>query len=311
MKILNRKLPSSLLYWGGLLFLFASNACEPNYGNLLISPPDFPPLIFAFLNTAVDSQYVILHNATPLSGSFEKFLEEEYQLYRQAKVKLTNGVEDFVFDDQYEIVSPYHEDFEHDFVFVSAHRVHHGESFWLRVEIPRKGVYTASTTAPGDFQILSPHAQDTLEVFKPLIVHWTVSEGAAGYRVGLRWAVIDSTRFKLGRSEKLDTLFAGQHVYVEPSAERAAMVKHGLNLYYDSPGAFPRGTLGNDAIVFVEALDAPAWLARDLNQRGGIYGGPDEVRTMPGDYSNIESGRGLMSAITTKTIPLILPPQKK
>jgi len=311
MKVSNSKPPRFLLGLACRLFSLAFIACEPDYGNLLTSQADLTPSIFAFLNTAVDSQYVILQNPTPLSGHYAKFLEKEYLLYRQATVTLADGTGELVFHDKYEITSATHEDFPHDFVFVSAHRVRPGENYSLRVEIPQKGIYTASTTAPRDFEILSHHAQDTLEVFKPLLVRWTASEGAAGYRVGLRWAVIDSTRLKFGRSEKLDTLYARQHVYVEPSAERVATVEHYVGSYYKSPGAHPRQTLGNDATVFVEALDAPAWLARDLNQRGQLYyGGPEEVRAMPGSYSNIENGRGLMSAVTTKTIPLILPPRK-
>lgn len=312
MNVLNSKPLRFLLGLACRLFSLAFIACEPDYGNLLTSPKDLPPSVFAFLNTAADSQYVILQNPTPPSGSYAKFLEKEYQLYRQAVVSLTDGAGDFVFHDKYEIISPFHEDFVHDFVFVSAHRAQPRENYHLRVEIPQKGVYMASTTAPGDVQILSHRAQDTLDVFKPLIVRWAASERAAGYRVMLRWTVIDSTQFKFGRSNKLDTLYFRNHLYVESSAEQVALLNLDyLTLHYKSPGAFPRQALGNDATIFVEALDAPAWLARELNQRGQLYyGGPEEVRAMPGSYSNIENGRGLMSAVTTKTIHLILPPRK-
>jgi len=313
MKVFTSKPPRFLLYSACLLFSLAFIACEPDYGNLLTSQADLTPSIFAFLNTAADSQYVILRNATPAAGSYRDFLEKEYQLYRRAKVRLTGKAGDLVLHGQYEIRSAFHEDYEHDFVFVSADRVRPGESYSLQVEIPQKGVYTASTTAPGDFQILSHHAQDTLDIFNPLLVRWTASEGAAGYRVGLRWTVLDSSRLKFGTSTKVDTGYGRQYLYVEPSAERVALLNLDyLALYYKSPGAFPRQTLGNDATILVEALDAPAWLARDLNQRGAIYyGGPDEARAMPGSYSNIANGRGLMSAVTMRTIPVILPPRKK
>jgi len=302
------KIRPNKLYPSGCFFLLALCACEPNYGNLLTSPKDLPPSIFAFLNTAADSQYVILHNATPTSGDYAEFLEKEYQLFRQANVTLSNGSGNFLFDDRYELVSAFHEDFEHDFIFVSAQRVQAGESYALRVEIPQKGVYAATTISPGDFEILSHRAHDTLNVFEPAIVRWTASPGAAGYRVGLRWIVIDSSNFKAGWSDKIDTVNWRQQDYVEPEAERVATIKHNLDSFY----RFHRGILMSDATIFVEALDAPAWLARDLNRRGSFqYGGPDEVRTMPGSYSNIENGRGLMSAVTTKTIHVILPAQKR
>lgn len=285
--------------------------CEPDYGNLITSSADLSPSIFCFLNTAADSQYVILRNAVTAQGKDDAWvLEPEFQRLRRASISIQGSGESFIIHNKYEFrESDY--DTERDFVFVSAHRVRPGESYWLRVEVPQKGVYTAATTAPGDFQILSPQALDTLDIFDSVIVRWTASEGAAGYRVGLRWTVIDSTELKRGRSEKLDTLYARQSVYVEPSAERVAMVKHNLKLYYESPGAFPRQTLRNDAIVFVEALDTPAWLAHNINSSGEIFGYEQEDRAMPGVYSNIEGGRGVMSATTTKTISLILPPRKK
>jgi hypothetical protein len=309
MNVSNNKLPRFSVSLAGGLCLLTFIACEPDYGNLLTSPKDLPPSVFAFLNTTADSQYVILQNPIPLSGDYGDFLERDYQLYRQAIVTLADGAGDFVFHDKYEIIKASYADFPHDFVFVSAHRVQPKESYRLRVEVPQKAVYTASATTPGNFEILSHHAQDTLDVFNPVIIRWTASEDAGGYRVGLRWTVIDSSRLKLGLSEKLDRR---KHVYVEPSAERVVMVRHELSMYYESPGAYSSETLGNDAAVFVEALDAPAWLAREINQRGGyVYGGPDEVRAMPASYSNIENGRGLMSAVTTRTIPLILPPREK
>ncbi len=289
-------------------FCFGNWSCTPDYSNLLTSPQDLPPSIFVFLNTAADSQYVILRNATPASGDYKDFLEKEYQFFRQAQVTLSNGNENFKFDDHYELISAFHEDFEHDFVFVSAQHPQAGAGYALRVEIPQKGVYTAATTAPGDFEILSHRAHDTLNVSEPAIVRWSASLGAAGYRVGLHGIVIDSSNFKTGWSDKIDTVNWKQQLYVEPNAERVATIEHNLDSFY----RLHRGTLMSEATIFVEALDSPAWLSRDLNRRSSFqYGGPDEVRTMPGSYSNIANGRGLMSAVTTKTIPVILPAQKR
>jgi hypothetical protein len=296
------------LYRMAVFFLFSFWACEPGYDNLLTSPADFPTSIFAFLNTAADSQYVVLHNSTPPAGPYHEFLEREYQLLRQAKVKLSDGDGDFVFHDRYELVSPFHEDFEHDFVFVSAHRVRPGETYRLHVEIPEKGVYTASTTAPGDFQILAPSPLDTLDVFNPLAVEWTAAQGAAGYRVVLQWTLLDSFRFKSGRSDTIDKVKERMSWYVEPSPQMAMVMEHKLDRYYRFPDAFSKA-LAKDTplLVFVEALDAPAWLAREINQRGS-YEFEKEIRTMPGVYSNIEGALGLMSAVTTKMIPVVLPP---
>ncbi len=139
-------------------------SCKPDYGNLLTSPSDLPPLIFAILNTAADSQYVVLRNPTPPAGPYKDFLEREYQLFRQARVAVRGPSGDFVFNDRYEIASPFHEDFEHDFVFVSAQRVRPGETYELRADIPGKGIFTAVVTTPEDFQISTPSEMDTIDV---------------------------------------------------------------------------------------------------------------------------------------------------
>lgn len=296
-----------------LPFLFW--ACEPDYGNLITSPEDLPPSIFAFLNTAADSQYVIIRNAIPRNikprlerGESDRVLEAEFQRLRQAKVALTGAGEDFVFHDKYELKDSDY-DVERDFVFVSAFKVRPGEAYRLQVEIPEKGVFTASTTAPGDFQILVPKPLDTLDVFKLLTVRWTAAQGAAGYQVGLRWSYIDSTWFKLGMSDKVDTIRDYRYRYIEQSPDPGAIINHSLTAFYTHPDWKYRTLL--EATVFVHALDTPAWLAWKINQRGLVQGGDDEVLTKPGVYSNIAGGRGVMTATTGKTIPVILPPQKR
>jgi len=309
----NNKTAEFLSYLTCLLAALVYSACEPDYGNLLTSPKDLPPSIFAFLNTAADSQYVILHNATPTSGDYAEFLEKEYQLFRQAKVTLSNGSGNFSFDDRYELVSAFHEDFEHDFIFVSAQRVQAGEGYALRVDIPQKNVYTAATIAPGNFQILTPIEKSTLAVSDSLEITWTLAPGAKGYRIGVQWFFIDSTDFKRGRTNQVYKRYGSQTWYTTIPAQHAIAVR--LN-YYESflhnAANYDWTLLTEETILFVEALDEPAWLSRDLNRRGATsYGGPDEVRTMPGSYSNIQNGRGLMSAVTTKTIHVILPAQKR
>jgi hypothetical protein len=297
-----------------LPFLFW--ACEPDYGNLITSPEDLPPSIFVFLNTAADSQYVIIRNAIPRNikprveqGESDPVLEADFRRFRQAIVALTGAGEDFVFHDKYELKIPYYYDIEREFVFVSTHAMRPGEIYRLRVEIPEKGVFTASTTAPGDFQILAPKSLDTLDVFKLLTIKWTAARGAAGYQVGFRWSYIDSTWFKLGMSDKVDTIRDHRYRYIEQSPNPDAIINHSLTAFYTHPDWKYRTLL--EATVFVHALDTPAWLAWGINQRGLVQGGDDEVLTKPGVYSNIAGGRGVMTATTGKIISVILPPQKK
>jgi hypothetical protein len=180
-----------------LLVIFGG--CAPDYGNLITSPKDLPPSIFAFLNTLSDSQYVVLRNAVTAQGKDDdRALEPEFQHLRQAKVALTGGGKDFVFHNKYALKEPYF-DAEREFVFVSAHKVRPGEIYRLWVEIPPKGIFTASTTAPWDFQILEPNPNDTFDVLSPLTVKLTNAKGTAGYRVVLRSTFIDSARLRRAR----------------------------------------------------------------------------------------------------------------
>ncbi len=296
-----------------LPFLFW--ACEPDYGNLITSPEDLPPSIFAFLNTAADSQYVIIRNAIPPNikprleqGESDPVLEAEFQRLRQARVALTGDGENFVFHDKYELKDSDY-DVERDFVFVSAFKVRPGETYRLGVEIPEKGLFTSATTAPGDFQILTPASGDTFDIFNPLPVKLTPAEGAAGYRVVLRPTFIDSAKFKAGAPEYVYQAKGAFFSYVKQSPDPVVVVKHNLDIYYRIPEQLSYTLVA--VSLFVDALDTPAWLAWEINQRGLVYGGEDEVLTMPGVYSNIAGGRGVMTATTSKTIPVILPLQKK
>lgn len=284
--------------------------CTPDYGTLLTSPKDLPPNIFAFLNTASDSQYVILRNVLPQAEVYDDFLEKELMRLRQARVTLTNGSgKNLGIHNQYVMSHPQYDD-EPDFIFVSAQRISPGESFHLRVEIPEKEIYTASTTAPGDFQIFAPNSLDTIAVFDSLHVQWTAAEGAAGYRLLLRWFFLDSTDFKRGRSQEIIKRWVHQYWYFEQTSLPAHWSEPGWLNYYRFPERFPDLTLLPEAEITIEALDAPAWLAREINSREGVLLFETEAKLMPGTYSNIENGRGLMTATTSRAIIVLLPPRR-
>ncbi len=301
-----RKVPIiSLAVFCGL----GNSACTPDYGKLITSPADLPPSIFAFLSTAADSQYVIIQNAEPVPEEAEKFLEAEYQRLRQARVSLQGKQENFIIHRQYERRRSTLYGFAPELVFVSAHRVRPGESYQLRIEIPEKGIYSASTTAPGDFQILAPAPADTIDVFKPMSLRWSPAAGAAGYRLVLRSTFIDSTRFKRGTSNEVEKSLAIRAWYFPASPDPFASVAHGLDFFYKLPGDLDFTLI--ETVLALDAFDAPAWLAHEINQRDASYEFEKEIRLAPGVYSNIAGGRGLMTAITTKTIPLLLPPQEK
>ncbi len=291
--------------------LFILGACTPDYGNLLTSPKDLPPSIFAFLNTAADSQYVILRSAIPPAEIYDDFTAAEFERLRQARVTLTNGAgHELGIHNQYVMHHPQYDD-EPDFFFVSARRIQPGESFQLRVEIPQKGVYTASTTAPGDFQILAPNALDTIAVFDSLHVQWTAANEAAGYRLILRWFILDSADFKAGKSAEIETWWGHRYWYFKHSPSPNARIKVNFERYYLFPEEYEDLTILPEAELTIEALDSPAWLAREINARNGtVLTFEALARLMPGAYSNITNGRGLMTATTSLTITLLLPPRR-
>jgi len=303
-----RKVPIiSLAVFCGL----GNSACTPDYGNLLTSSNDLPPSIFAFLNTAADSQYVILRNATPQAEEYDGFLEKEFQRLRQARVTLTNGAgQDLGIHKQYVMSHPQYDE-EPDFFFVSAQRISPGESFHLRVEIPEKEVYTASTTAPGDFTILAPNPADTIAVFDSLQIQWTAAASAAGYRVILRWFFLDSADFKAGKNDEIVTWWGHRYWYFKRTPSPNARIKVNFERYYLFHEEYEDVTFLPEVELTIEALDSPAWLARELNSRNApVHTFEAEAKLMPGVYSNIENGRGLMTATTSRTIILLLPPRR-
>lgn len=295
-------------------FSFCFLSCESDHDNLLTTPSDLPSAIFALLNTAADSQYVIIRNSRPPEGEREQFIEAEYRRIRQAKVMIEGGGEQLAFNKPYEVENDF--DFYHyrNFVFASAHKVLASETYYLRVEIPEKGVFTASATAPGDFDILAPNSVDAIDVFQPLEVRTTVPQGTAGYRVTLWTHVVDSTDFKSGMSSIVETFWARRYRYFSTSEIPVGVLSHSLSSFYEN-----RNNREYDILqmqLSVEALDSAAWLTHDIyvdSTRytvGGNNGG-EEFRLEPVAFSNIDGGRGVMTAITTKTIPLRFPPLPK
>jgi len=286
--------------------------CEAYDGDLITSSADLPPAIFAFLNTAADSQYVIISSSLAAEERPSQSLDTEYRRLRQAKVTMEDAGERLVFNKPYE-VERFFEKYRY-FVFAAARNAHPGTTYHLRVEIPEKGVFTASTTAPGNFEILVPNSVDTIDVFHPLEIRTSISERAAGYRVTLWSHVVDSTDFKLGRRNEVKPVWARSYRYFKAAENPIGVTTHYLRYYYDNPDK--RDITLLQLTLSVEALDAPAWLSREiyvdstLSTVGGNNSG-EEFRLEAVSFSNIEGGRGVMTAITTKMIPLLFPPNRK
>jgi len=194
-----------------LILLIGFWSCELNYRDLITSPADLPPAIFAFVNTAADSQYVVITNSFPPKEEPSQSLETEYRRFRQAKVTIESHTEQFVYNNSYEMKRAF--DKSRYFIFVSAHKVYPNETYNLRVEIPEKGVFTATTTTPGDFNILAPNSVDTIDVFHPLQVQTSISQRAAGYRVTLWSYIVDSTDFKSGINNEVRPIWARAYRY--------------------------------------------------------------------------------------------------
>lgn len=89
--------------------------------------------------------------------------------------------------------------------------------------------------------------------------------------------------------------------------EPAASIEHGLDWYYTHPDDYYVTLL--EAALSVEALDTPAWLAYEINHPAHHIETGSRLDVV--SYSNIEGGRGLMTATTTKTIPLLFPAGQK
>jgi len=289
-----------------LLFLFSIWSCEPN---LITSPEDLPPAIFVFLNTVADSQYVIIQASVPSEGGKQQVIDAENGRIRQAKVEVEGGGAQFVFNKPYEVDKDYLD--SRSFVFASAQTVHAGETYHLRVEIPGKGVFTSAATAPGDFDILAPNSVDTIDVFQPLEVRTTVAQGTAGYRVTLWSHVIDSTDFKAGVDSMPRIFWGGTDRYFSTSEEPVGILSHHLPYFYKNPDNRDYQILQMQ--LSVEALDTTALLTRAVYfgspyHPSGDYNSGEEFRLEPVAFSNIEGGRGVMTAITTKKIPLRFPP---
>ena len=293
-----------------LIAILSTYSCTPDPGSVITSPKTLPPGIWAFLNTAADSQYVVLSTVLYESSKEDpQFSEVEVPLINKAKVWLAADSKSFTLNPVYveSLESP--AGLWDGFMryWASTEPIRAGESYWLKVSIPGKGEFTASTTAPGDFEILSPNPEDTVDVFNPLEVKWTAAEGAAGYRIDL-W------EFKEYRNEYFDRVTTGWNnsfrgVFIERSPESAFQFQHSLARFYaESNDPFESDTLFR-AVLTIDALDVPAWTAyrieKDKRQSDSDY------RIDPVSYSNIAGGRGLMTASTSKYVELLLPKGQK
>lgn len=285
------------------LFLLATLSCEPGYDEMLTSPTVLPATIVVVLNPAADSQYVVITTGTPPPGEFDKLYTQETQLLARAEVtlevndrRLSFCKQNFLYRTEMGLPK---------FYWISTDPVLPGETCALTVNIPQKGRFTAATTVPGDFRILTPAENDTIDIEKPLRVHWTPAANAAGYRLTLimhedySWYQHDDTTLTVSRhwSSAGAAWFAARpELPVEFTHRLADYFKE----YYD-----PSTTKILSIKLAVEALDEPGWTAHQLEtarqQVTSLY------RLDVVDFSNVEGGHGLVTATNTQTVVLQLP----
>jgi hypothetical protein len=194
------------------------------------------------------------------------------------------------------------------FLKISTDKIWPATDYQLKIEIPEKGTYTAATRTPGDFEILTPGVNDTVDVDNPIHVSWTPAEGAAAYRISLWRFIEDSTLFLWGYEDEIRFFWSHTAVFVEPKEKNELLFQHRLKSFYTYSEEQLRTLL--TLSLTIEAFDEPAWLAYKINHWDNQT--PDwNFRFEVVSYSNIENGRGLMSAVTSKTIPLAFPNGQK
>lgn len=309
----SRKIPRQLqkCFTGLLFVLFFLNACTPEYDNPVSSYEQLPPAIFVFLNTLADTQYVIISDANPADSLPAAQVNAELNRLRQAKIRLYTGEQVFSFEREAE----YQRDLwgwpsgnlwsagHGIFMRMSTNAVLPATDYRLEIEIPEKGLFTAATRSPGDFEILTPQPIDTIDVFNPLTVRWQPAEGAAGYRILLSDFREDSSNFKWGYSDEISYYWTHWKCYIKATDNPEAELSHQLSWFYTHPPDYFPTLL--KLVLTVEALDEPAWLAYEIarSNNDNHY----EFRFEVVAYSNIVNGRGWMSAVTTKTRELAFP----
>jgi len=301
-----QKLPGVPAFLIGIVLIFH---CTPDPGSVIRSGKTLPPGIMAFLNTAADSQYVVLKTVAKNPKTNNSFLNVEVPLLEKAKVSLSDGSKSFTLE------PVYMENPEAPFSLVDGivrywactEPIRPGESYLLKVSIPEKGEFDATTTAPEDFEILSPVNDDTVDVFHPIEVKWTAARGAAGYRVYL-WAFREY-RYK---SINIIRTFWGRgtsNPVIQSSPDTTLLLQHFLDHYYTPPRSTSYSDTLFRAVLTIDALDEPAWTAycieKDQHYRDSDF------RVDPVSYSNINGGWGLMTATTTKYVELLLPGGQK
>ncbi|MBN2009352.1 DUF4249 family protein [candidate division KSB1 bacterium] len=269
-----------------------------------------PPVIQAFFNTTADTQYVVLSTIMPgATTDSQHFMNIEVPMIRDAQVWFADETKSFTFtpiyieniNDRWALAEGFYR------YWASTEPILPGQQYWLKVTIPGKGEFTASTTAPGDFEILSPNSTDTIDVFQPIEVKWTTAEGAAGYRIDL-W------EFEESRNEYINREWIGWNnsfrgVFVETIPDTVLQFQHILAHYYEPSRDSTQSNYLYRAVLTIDALDEPAWTAYCLEKNKHDAESDFRIETVA--YSNIAGGRGLMTASTSKYVELLLPKGQK
>ncbi|MCI0512887.1 DUF4249 family protein [candidate division KSB1 bacterium] len=296
-----------------LLFLsMLGLRCLRDDNNVMVSPQVYPPVIHAILNTAADSQYVILANIIPPESVVPSpVVQEQLQFFRQAQIRLESEGSLISFPNYLEQEM----DYTHQIIWISQQSINPGQTYHLQVAVPGQGLFNATTTTPGDFEILTPDSTDTMDVQRPLEVTWTPAAGAAGYRVTLWSFVEDCTRFNLDRppgSPEPEIWYAWEESRQLCRADTILkmVLKHDFyNRFYQPREVFIVNLW--EVRLGIQALDSAAWFAEKINATAYQNIINSDYRIEPIAYSNFDRGYGVFTATTSKTIPIPIPGGQK
>ncbi|MBN2088736.1 DUF4249 family protein [candidate division KSB1 bacterium] len=282
-----------------ITILFTS--CEPKYSDLITSPELLPASLITILNPAADSQYVILTTGQPPWGEINKIYERELVLFSQARIILKSEKQTLSFCHRFTVVNG--NKMIPKFYNVSVDPIIPGETYYLDVDIPHKGHFSAQTTVPGDFRIIAPVSGDSVPIKQPISVTWTPAKKAVGYRISI-WInlTLQWTNWPDTTKTIQDAWWSMGEKYSYPDTGENLNLEHRLMEIY------PISDYIKDvkkAILYVEALDEAAWNAYHIAIAEKVH--PSEYRLDVVDYSNIERGYGLMTATNTQSIELELP----
>ncbi len=282
--------------------------CDP--GPQLFMPLDnIPQSINAFLDTAADSQYVFIQNMQLGLEAPLQIYEREMQLLNQAQISLWSENQAHTFPVRRKEIPDSNTPEQAKLVWISPQPVLPGITYHLQVTLPGNEVYRAETTLPGDFEILLPNPEDTLNIDEPLTVTWTPSTGAAGYRVMFWSHILDSLLFKAGTGPIRDVWSPITYIInIEDPLTVQFDHHYRRSFYSEVPDPIYNETLLGTKIT-VEALDAAYWMSQEINLNTWRY--TSSYRIEPVAYSNFNQGYGIFCGVTQKVLHLKIPGGQK